>query len=255
MALPRKKAKIPVDIDPPRIGTEYLKYGAERIEELLQKTNKKTKYFPVNIGLEDLDLAAFEYVEKGEMKLVLDGKDVPVIWLDSERWGEFSQTWKYTDDDKNILMPLVTVRRSGKEKGTRIGEKWRIAQGKTFRYIDVPFFDDGVEINYRIKIPEPVNVDLIYDIRLFSKYTVDINEQDEQVFRTFASRQGYVEVKGNPMPILLEEITEENTVQNIDGDRYFVTAYKLRLQGMIQDESEFEVVKTTRPPKLRYGFI
>jgi len=253
MALPIKKGKIPVNIDPPKVGREFLKFGAERVEELMRLTDNKTKYFPYTIKLEDIDWAAFEYVDKGEMKLIIDGKDVVVIWLDNERWGEFSQTWKYTDNDKNILTPFITVRRIGKEQGTRISNKWRIAQGKTFRYVDVPILDDGVEINYRIKIPEPVNVDLTYDVRLFTKYSIDVNEYDEKTLRNFASRQAYVFIKGTPFPILLDELTEENTVQNIDGDKYFVTAYKLKIQGYIQNEKEFEVVKTTRPPKISYG--
>ena len=52
-----KKAKITVDVNPPKVGTEYLKYGFDRIEELMRLTDSKTKFLPRTILLEDLDLA------------------------------------------------------------------------------------------------------------------------------------------------------------------------------------------------------
>jgi hypothetical protein len=98
-------------------------------------------------------------------------------------------------------------------------------------------------------MPEPVNVDLSYDVRLFTKYQININTLDEQVLRNFASIQEYVFIKGNPMPVLLDGMDEQNTVENIDGDRYFVTSYILKLLGFIQDEKEFEITRTSRQPR------
>jgi hypothetical protein len=157
------------------------------------------------------------------------------------------------DKDKNVPTPYITVRRSAKDKGTRMGEKFRIAQNKAFRYLDVPILDEGEIINLRFKIPEPVNVDLTYEIRLFTKYRVDVNEFDEMIFRTFASLQGYIFPKGNPMPVHLDRIEEGNTIDNVDGDRYFVGIYSLLVKAFIQDEKEFEIAKTSRPPRLGFG--
>ena len=118
MALPKKK-KIDINLNPPKPGSEYLKYGMERIEQLILQTDKKTSYFPKGIGFEDIDSALFNYVEDGYLELTLDGKKVPVFYLDNDRWGEFSKTWKFMDDDKNVPTPYITVRRVKKEKGTR----------------------------------------------------------------------------------------------------------------------------------------
>ena len=251
MAFP-KKIKYFLDVNPPKIGTEYLKYGFDRIEELMCETDTKTKYLPRTILLEDLDQALFDYVNRDGMKAVIDGNSVPVFYLDNDRWGEFSKTWKFTDNDKNVPCPYVTVRRTEKQAGTRLGTKYRIPQPRKFRYMDVPILDNGEVIYLRFKMPEPTNVDLIYEVVLFTKYRVDVNMYDEQVLKNFASRQEYLAIKGNPVPLLFDNFAEANSIENIDGDRFFVSKYTLKLLGFIQDEKEFEIVKTTRRPKFGY---
>ena len=251
MSVP-KKVKLTIDTNPPRVGTEYLHYGMDRIEELMRATNTKTKYLPRTIQFEDLDQALFDYVNQNGMKLVLDNKSVPAFYLDNERWGEFSKTWKFMDNDKNVPTPYITVRRIDKQKGTRLGGKYRIPQPRKFRYMNVPILDNGQLIYLQFRMPEPTNVDMIYEVALFTKYRVDVNFYDEQVLKNFASRQEYLAVKGNPLPLLFEGFAEANPIENIDGDRFFVSKYALKILGFIQDEKEFEIVKTTRTPKIGY---
>ncbi|MFW6242813.1 MAG: hypothetical protein ACOC2W_01505 [bacterium] len=252
MAVP-KKNKVNIDVNPPKIGTDYLKYGMDRIEELMRKTDTNTQYLPKTTRLEDTDAALFEYVNNESLKAVIDGVKVPTFYLDNDRWGEFKKTWKFTDNDKNVPTPYITVRRSNKEPGTRIGNKSNVPQLRKFRYIDVPILDDGEVINLRFKMPEPVNVDLIYEVSLFTKYRVDVNQYDEQILKNFASKQDYIAVKGNPIPLIFEGFNENNTIENIDGDRFFMSTYTIRALTLIQNEDDFEIVKTTRQPKLGYS--
>lgn len=251
MSLP-KKIKYTLDVNPPKVGTEYLHYGMDRIEELMRETDVKTKYLPRTILLEDLDQSVFDYVNQEGLKAVLDGKEVPTFYLDNDRWGEFSKTWKFMDNDKNVPTPYITVRRIDKQQGTRLGTKYRIPQPRKFRYLNVPIMDSGEIIYLQFKMPEPTNVDLTYEVTLFTKYRVDVNQYDEQVLKNFASRQEYIGVKGNPMPLLFEGFAESNPIENIDGDRFFVSKYALKILGFIQDEKEFEIVKTLRKPKIGY---
>ncbi len=249
MSLP-KKIKYSIDINPPKPGCEYLKYGFDRIEELMLATDKKTKYLPRTILLEDIDQILFDYVNQDGMKAIIDNKAVPTFYLDNDRWGEFSKTWKFVDNDNNVPTPYITVRRIDKQPGTRIGAKYRIPQPRSFRYMDVPIMDAGEIIYLRFKMPQPVNVDLTYEVTLFTKYRVDVNQYDEQVLKNFASRQEYVFIKGSPMPLLFEGFAEANPIENIDGDRFFVSKYALKILGFIRDEKEFEIVKTMRQAKI-----
>ncbi len=251
MALP-KRVKLTLDTNPPKVGTEYLKYGMDRIEELMRETDTNTKYLPRTILLEDLDQALFDYVNRDGMKATIDNQSVPTFYLDNDRWGEFSKTWKFMDNDNNVPTPYITVRRIDKQAGTRLGTKYRVPQPRKFRYMNVPIMDNGEIIYLQFRMPEPTNVDLTYEIALFTKYRVDVNQYDEQVLKNFASRQEYLAIKGNPLPLLFEGFAESNPIENIDGDRFFVSKYALKILGFIQDEKEFEIVKTTRRPKIGY---
>ena len=143
MSLPKKKSKLTLDTNPPDIGTKYLHYGMDRIAKLMADTDTNTKYLPRTILLEDLDQAVFNYVNLDGMKLTLDGQIVPTFYLDNDRWGEFSKTWKFMDNDKNVPTPYITVRRIDKQFGTRLGTKHRIPQPRSFRYVNVPIMDEG----------------------------------------------------------------------------------------------------------------
>lgn len=250
MSLPSKKSKFNINLEPPKVGTEFLKYGFDRIEELIVNTDKKSNFLPRPIKFEDIDLSIFDYVNNGQLKIIIDGNNVPVFYLENERWGEFSKTWKFMDGDKNVPTPYVTIRRTGKENGTRLGNKWRVPQGRGFTYLDVPILDEGQMINLRFKIPQPTNIDFIYEVCLFTKFRVDVNYFDETIFPNFASRQGYVFPKGSPMPVHLQSTDEANTIENIDGDKFYVSKYVLKVLGYIQKEEEFEITKTSRIPRI-----
>lgn len=252
--LPKKKqVKYSINTNPPKVGSEYLKYGMDRIEELMNKTDENTKYLPRTILLEDLDLALFNYVNEGNIELIIDGNKVPCFYLENDRWGEFSKTWKFTDDDKNVPTPYITVRRTNKSVGTRLGVRSRIPQPRTFRYLDVPILDEGEVLYLRFKIPQPTNVDMMYNISLFTKYRVDVNQFDELILKKFASKQDYIFVKNTPFPLLLEALDEPKSLENIDGDRFYVASYTLKLLGFIQDEKEFEITKTMRKTRIGYS--
>jgi hypothetical protein len=94
--------------------------------------------------------------------------------------------------DNNVPTPYITVRRIDKQAGTRLGTKYRIPNARKFRYMNVPILDEGEVIYLQFRMPEPVNVDMIYEVALFTKYRVDVNQYDEQVLKNFASRQDYV---------------------------------------------------------------
>ncbi len=248
MALPKKKTDF--ILNPVKVGNEYLKYGFDRIEELMIKTDQRTNYLPRTIKLKDIDASIFDFVKNKDMKLILDGTDVPTFYLTKERWGELAKTWQFVDNDKNILTPYVTVRRTKKEIGTRLGnKKYVVAQHRPFVYVDVPIIDEGEQINLRFKVPQPTSVDLTFEVRLFSKYQNDVNFFDEKILQLFASRQAYTWIKGTPFAIHLEEMNDEN-VQDIKGDRMYVSVYTIKILAFIQDEKNFEIVKTSRIPKI-----
>ncbi len=247
--LPKSKL-IDVNINKPRIGTDFLEYGKDRVNELMALTDNKSTFFPKQIKIRDIDNSIREFVRDLDLKFTVKGKDVPVFYLTNERWGEFSKTWVYTDQDKNVATPFITIRRIAREHGSRMGTKWNVPNGKLFKYLDVPIIDNGQTIMLRYKINQPIAIDCTYEIRLFSKLLNTINDYDEQMLETFRSRQAYIFTKGNPMPIHLEEMGEDSTIDDINGDRMYVNTYTIKALGFILKDKDFKIIKTFRKPHI-----
>ena len=56
----------------------------------------------------------------------------------------------------------------------------------------------------------------------------------------FSSRQAYTFIKGQYVPIVLQNITDESQMQ-IDARKYFIQNYDFTMLGYLIDEEEFEV--------------
>lgn len=250
--MPKKKYKeIDYNYKFNKSSDKYLEYGFDKLENLLYQTDKNTIHLPRSIDFYHLDLSIKELFDNGILSTTIDGKKVPVFYMENERWGEFSKTWKMTDKDHNVPTPYITIRRIKKEKGTRM-EKANVVQNKLFRYKEIPIMDDGQIINLLFKMPQPTNVDLTYEINLFTKYRVDVNEMDKLLLKKYASTQLYVNINGSYMATTLEDIDEVSTVQNIDDDKYIVGKYQIKLLGFIQDENDFKITKSSRKPNISY---
>lgn len=245
MAVPKKKQPI--------VDTDIRNIGVNRLRELVLNSDTNTTYLPRGIKFEDIDTSFFELVDSGNLSIVIDGKKVPVLYMTNEKWGEFERTWQYQDDDKNILTPFITVKRVNKEPGTIYGGMFTVANRKTFTYVDVPTLEDGYYIFTRYKIPQPVPVDLTYDVTLFSKYQEDVNKFDELMMTRFASRQEYLNVFGHYFPVVREGIEITDDIDDIDGNRLYKTNYEIKVMGYIQNPEEFEITKTIKRTKIELG--
>jgi len=69
----------------------------------------------------------------------------------------------------------------------------------------------------------------------------ELNKLHQKVLQTFASAQAYVNIKGHYFPILLESIGDESQIDDLEGKRFYVQTYEMKLQGYLVDEEEFDV--------------
>jgi hypothetical protein len=247
MGIPKKRQ--------PVVDTYIKSIGVERLREIVLNSDKSTTYLPKSIDIEDIDNAIFDKFDIGSLSLTLDGRKVPIIYMTNERWGEFEKTWQYQDGDKLLLAPYLTVKRTNKEPGTIYGGMFTVANRKTFKYVDVPTLEDGYIIMTRYKIPQPVPIDLTYDITLFSKYQDEINKFDELMFTRFSPRQEYIDVNGHYFSLLREGIDITDDVDDVDGNRLYKTTYELKTLAYLQNESEFEITKTAKFTKVDIGLM
>ena len=161
MALP-KKIKKHLPLTPEKI---LLK----RREELLDFIQEDGTYLPKSVLHADLDRGMLDFV-KNDLETIVDGKKInPVdIIITTQNWSQFTETWNFQDLDKNIKPPFVaTVRQPDVKYGSNPSLQYTIPNRKQFYYAKVPTWDGqrkGMDI---YKIPQPVPVDITYNVKIF----------------------------------------------------------------------------------------
>jgi hypothetical protein len=232
MALPKKTKKdINIKVVDPQGGPKN--WTAQFLDQ-----NKQ--FLPRSVDFEDLDLGFVDFV-KNDLGIVVDGEKIPVHFLTLQRWNEFSKLWPNTDKYKNLTIPFVSVvRRPNPETGTNPAD-FKIPVRKNFPYMQIPIWDGNRKGADIYGIPNPVGVDLIYTVRFFSYKMRELNKLHQKVMQTFASAQAYVNIKGHYFPILLESIGDESQIDDLEGKRFYVQTYELKLQGYLVDSEEFDV--------------
>ncbi len=240
-----KKHKTNIDV------FNKLKTPQQRTEELIQETDPKTVYLPKSIRIEDIDTQFFDTFENGKFILYLEDEisserqKVPAFFMSNERWAEFSKTWKFSNQDKNVIPPYITVRRGEIKKGTYAGTKNTIPNRRTFTYVTVPYYENGRNGYEIYSIPQPTAIDITYEIKLFSRYMGDVNAYIELFLKNFSDLQFYIKVNEHFMRCEREDVFgSEGTLENIDGDRYHVSTQTIRVMGYLQDANDFQMVKS-----------
>ena len=214
-----------------------------RRQELLDNITKSDTYLPDSILHEDLDKGMLEYVQK-EFKIVSDGKTIPVLdrILTIQRWSELSANWEFADEDGNIKLPfIVTIRKPDVQPGTNPSVQRTVPDRHQFYYASVPTWN-GTQMGADVyKIPQPVPVDITYDVTIICNKLRDLNRFNKIVLQRFSSRQDYTTVKGHYIPIVLDRIEDNTPMDTIDGRRFYIQNYQFTMLGFLIDSEEFEV--------------
>jgi len=232
MALPKKYKK---DLNVKRVALDG---GPKKYIDDYHDQNKAN--LPRGVDHADLDNGFVDWVGN-DLGIVIDDNKVPVTFLTAQRWAEFTRTWQNSDKYKNIKIPFVSVvRKPDAQPGTNPAD-FKIPVRKTFPYMTIPTWDGNKKGSDVYMIPQPVGVDLTYTIRFFTFRMNELNKLNQKVLTTFASAQAYVNIKGHYFPIYLESIGDESTIDDIEGKRYYVQTYELRMAAYILDEDEFEI--------------
>ena len=234
MAFP-KQIKPTIDLVPP-------KTLSARREQLLEYINKDGTYLPQSVLHADLDLGMLEFV-KNELKTTVSGKDINVInkIITNQRWSQFTETWNFKDPDFNVQLPFITVVRSPEVKyGTNPSLQYTIPVRKQFYYATVPTWNGNQKGFDVYTIPQPVPVDINYQVKIICNRMRELNTFNKNVLQTFSSRQAYTFIKGQYVPIIMNNLTDES-VMDIDKRQFYMQSYDFTMLGYLIDEEEFEV--------------
>jgi hypothetical protein len=220
--------------------------GPERRQDILDGITDNGTFLPRGVLEEDMDETFIDFVKSTEgLSITIDGEKVPVIFLTLQRWMEFTRTWSFNDDYKDISMPFITItRKPDIQQGQNQAGLWNIPVNRNYTMVKVPTWDGvrrGVDL---YKIPQPISVDLSYEVRLFTTRMRDLNKLNNKVQRAFQSRQCYINVNGHPMPLHLETIGDESNINDFSDKKFYVQNFEIKLLGYILDEEDYKIIPT-----------
>src|SRR6056300_97790 len=214
----------------------------ERREQLLEFIQKDGTYLPKGVLHADLDRGMLDFV-RDELECVVDGKKVHNIDLiiTLQNWAQFSQTWNLEDLNGNTQLPFITtVRQPEVPYGSNPSLQYTIPNRKQFYYAKVPTWDGqrkGMDI---YKIPQPIPVDITYDVKIVCNRMRELNEFNKIVMQKFSSRQSYTFIKGHYIPIVMNSVSD-NSVTEVNKRKFYVQNYNFTMLGFLMDEEEFQI--------------
>jgi hypothetical protein len=180
---------------------------------------------------------------KEDLKVVTAGKIVPMldILITTQNWSQYVETWKFVDLDYNPNPPFITVVRNPEVKfGTNPSLQYTIPNRKQFYYASVPTWNGNEQGMDIYTIPQPVPVDINYSVKIICNRMRELNELNKIVMQKFSSRQAYTFIKGQYVPIILNNVGDESQM-TMDARKYYVQSYDFTMLGYLIDEAEFEV--------------
>jgi hypothetical protein len=145
------------------------------------------------------------------------------------------------DLDYNPSPPFITVVRQPEVKyGTNPSLQYTIPNRKQFYYASVPTWNGNEQGMDIYTIPQPVPVDIKYSVKIICNRMRELNQLNKVVMQTFSSRQAYTFIKGQYVPIILDNVSDESQM-TMDARKYYVQNYDFTMLGYLIDEDEFEV--------------
>jgi hypothetical protein len=215
---------------------------SERRKELLDYIQDDGTFLPKSVLHADLDRGMLDFV-KEELKVVSSGKVVPMIdiLITSQNWTQYLEAATFNDLDYNPSPPFITVVRSPEVKyGTNPSTVYTIPNRKNYFYAYVPTWNGNTQGMDVYTIPQPVPVDINYSVKIVCNRMRELNQLNKIVLQKFSSRQAYTFIKGQYVPIIMNNISDESQM-NLDSRKYYVQSYDFTMLGYLIDEEEFEV--------------
>lgn len=226
----------------PTIHLEPKKELLSRREQLSQYVSQDGTYLPKSILHADLDRGMLDFV-KEELGISSEGKKVSVIdiIITTQNWSQFAETWNFDDLDENVSLPFVTVVRNPNVPYGTNPLIYNIPNRKQFIYAAVPTWNGNRKGMDIYSIPQPIPVDITYNVKILCNRMRELNEFNKVVMQNFASRQAYAFIKGHYIPILLATQDDTESVIELNKRRFYIQNYTFTMLGILIDVEEFEV--------------
>ncbi len=228
--------------------------GKERQQELSKEIVNKGTFLPKTVEYQDIDNEFKRWVED-ELRITYNGQLFPTMVLYSnQRFTEYSQTWKYTDSNQNLILNFKTITRDNNPQYGKIQNGlWNIPGNRFYTMKRAIVLDDnGSESLIYLKVKQPMAIDLMYKLSIFTTNIQAINEFNEIVNDQFKARQAYIRPNGHYMPMTLESITDKSAYE-ISDRQFYSQTYNIKVMGYIIREGDMRVEERPLKRGIKFG--
>ena len=218
--------------------------GDERRLEMLSDILKSGAFLPHTVEYEDIDKDFKRWVEEELVLTSDDGKEFPTMVLFSnQRFSEYTQSWEFTDANNNILLNFKSITRENNPQFGKIQNGFWNIPGKDRFYTmkkQLVLDDNGTESLLVLKMRQPVAIDLMYKITIFTTQYHSINDFNMMINELFSARQCYLQPNHHFMPMTLENIGDESSY-NIDDRQFYAQSYQIKAMTYIITKDDYRV--------------
>lgn len=218
--------------------------GKERRLELMSDILNNGTFLPKPVTYKDIDEDFRRWVEESLVITSEDGKEFPTMSLFSnQRFSEYTQSWKYTDINNNLMLNFKTISRDNYPQYGKIQNGyWNIPGVNRFYTMKkkIVLDDNGSESFLLLKMRQPTSIDFNYRLSIFTTKYESINTFNTLINKSFNSRQCYIRPNGHYMPMTLESISDESSYQ-IDDRQFYGQTYNIKIMGYIITEDDYRV--------------
>lgn len=230
--------------------------GNERRIEMLSDILQNGTFLPKTVEYKDIDETFKKWVEE-KLYITAEGKEVPTMVLYSnQRFSEYTQSWEFTDANKNLILNFKTVsRENNPQYGSIHNRLWNIPGERFYLMKRCKVLDDnGTESFLDLKMKQPMAIDLSYKVTIFcTKYQL-INDFNTLVNGLFDARQEYIWPNNHPMPMTLDGVQDESNYQ-IDDRQFYGQSYNIKVMAYIITEEDYRVEQIPLKKKMFNGPI
>lgn len=209
-----------------------------------QDIMSKAPIFPKPLEYADIDKSFRDFVDN-ELGLTIDGKEVPTFNLFSnQRFSEYSQTWKHTDDDGNLILNFKTINRNtAPNGGDNQGGLWNIPGDRYYTILQRSVLEDnGTESLEVYSMKQPYAVTLEYRVSFVTDLFENLSTFNELINDIFKARQFYIRPNNHYIPLILDGITDESRY-SISDYRFYVQTVTIKAMAYIIHEDDIKAEK------------
>ena len=230
--------------------------GQELRVDMKNEILSKGGPMPKTVLYKDIDEAVKKWVEV-VLDVSFDGKKLPTyMLLSNQRLSEYAQTWRFNDNERNLLMNFKTITRENNPKhGTNQGNYWNVPDTQYGRYYTLKRKEiidrngNSSFIDYQMK--QPKAIDLLYKVSIITNKLELINTFNEIVNNRFKARQDYIMPNGYAFPMLLDNISDMSDY-TVDDRKYYNQTYDVKVMSYIINENDFKIREI--PSKIAISF-